>query len=57
MDLSFFNKMTVKKCSLCGMIRAKKDLVTLEDNSLICFSCWNKQMKMKIQRDNDSKNI
>jgi len=31
-----------KKCALCGMIRAIKDLVLREDGRLICFSCWNK---------------
>ena len=32
-------------CKKCGMIRSKKDLVLLEDNSYMCFSCWNDHLK------------
>ncbi len=31
-----------KKCKNCGMLRAKKDVVLLKDNTILCFSCWNK---------------
>ena len=34
-----------RKCAICGMIRATKDLVLREDGRYICFSCWNKHPK------------
>ncbi|MFX1501145.1 MAG: hypothetical protein ACFFDH_09310 [Promethearchaeota archaeon] len=37
----------LKKCNNCGMIRSTKDLVLLEDENYICFSCWNKLMREK----------
>ena len=36
-----------KKCSKCGMIRSRKDLVLLEKGDIICFSCWNKRLREK----------
>jgi len=36
-----------KKCSKCGMIRSNKDLVKLENDNVICFSCWNQNLKEK----------
>lgn len=30
------------RCSKCGMIRSVKDLVLLEDETFLCFLCWNK---------------
>ncbi|MGQ4874169.1 MAG: hypothetical protein ACP6IY_08875 [Promethearchaeia archaeon] len=36
-----------QKCKDCGMIRSVKDLVLLEDNTRICFSCWNKRLENK----------
>ncbi|MFX1389250.1 MAG: hypothetical protein ACFE9Z_04210 [Promethearchaeota archaeon] len=30
-----------KKCHNCGMIRSIKDLVLLERDYYLCFSCWN----------------
>ena len=36
-----------KKCSKCGMIRSRKDLVLLERGDIICFSCWNKMLNDK----------
>jgi formylmethanofuran dehydrogenase subunit E len=36
-----------KKCSKCGMIRSNKDLVKLENDNYICFSCWNRNLKEK----------
>lgn len=35
------------KCNTCGMFRATKDLVLLENRSYMCFSCWNKELKKK----------
>jgi hypothetical protein len=35
------------KCDTCGMLRAKKDLVLLENEIYICFSCWNREIKKK----------
>lgn len=32
-------------CKNCGMIRAIKDMVLLEDGTYICFSCWNKRIR------------
>lgn len=32
-------------CKECGMIRSKKDLVLLENNSYLCFACWNKLLE------------
>ena len=37
----------MEKCNICGMIRAAKDLVLLENKSYMCFSCWNKEFKKK----------
>ena len=37
------------KCKNCGMIRSIKDLVKLENDSFICFSCWNKYLEGKLQ--------
>ena len=37
----------MEKCNTCGMLRASKDLVLLEDGNFICFSCWNKELKKK----------
>ena len=34
-----------KKCVKCGMIRSSKDLVKLEGQGYICFSCWNKMLR------------
>ncbi len=34
-------------CIKCGMIRAVKDMVLLEDEQYMCFSCWNKYLKKK----------
>ena len=36
-----------QKCKSCGMIRSVKDLVLLENGTLLCFSCWNKYIKEK----------
>ncbi|MHA1291067.1 MAG: hypothetical protein ACTSQJ_00195 [Promethearchaeota archaeon] len=36
-----------RKCNICGMIRAVKDLVLLQDDTQLCFSCWNKKIKEK----------
>jgi len=35
----------MEKCNTCGMLRATKDLVLLEDGNFMCFSCWNKELK------------
>jgi len=40
-----------KKCVKCGMIRSSKDLVKLENQDYICFHCWNKKLKEKINMD------
>jgi len=37
----------MEKCNTCGMLRATKDLVLLEDGNFMCFSCWNKELKKK----------
>ena len=37
-----FVNVMIETCRKCGMIRATKDLVLLEDGEYICFSCWNK---------------
>jgi formylmethanofuran dehydrogenase subunit E len=37
----------IKKCTECGMLRAKKDVVLTSDENFICFSCWNKQNRKK----------
>ena len=39
-------------CSKCGMIRSKKDLVLMEDNSWLCFSCWNKYLEKDLKKMN-----
>ena len=38
-----------ERCKDCGMLRSTKDLVLLEDESYICFSCWNKYVKEKAE--------
>lgn len=43
--------MDIKKCDKCGMIRAKKDVVLLNDGSYICFSCWNKHHKNNFKKE------
>lgn len=40
----------IEKCSKCNMLRAEKDLVRLEDDSIICFSCWNKLNQEKEEK-------
>jgi hypothetical protein len=37
----------MEKCNTCGMLRATKDLVLLEDGNFMCFSCWNKKLNKK----------
>jgi hypothetical protein len=37
----------MEKCNTCGMLRATKDLVLLENGSFMCFSCWNKELKKR----------
>lgn len=37
----------IETCRKCGMIRATKDLVLLEDGNYICFSCWNEHNRVK----------
>ena len=39
--------MIKKECKICGMIRARKDMVLLQNNDYVCFSCWNKLKKPK----------
>jgi len=39
-------------CGECGMIRSKKDLVLMEDDSYLCFTCWNKYLKMRENEKN-----
>ena len=39
------------QCMNCGMIRAKKDMVTLSNHKFVCFSCWNKSLKEKENPD------
>jgi formylmethanofuran dehydrogenase subunit E len=36
-----------RKCNTCGMLRAQKDMVKLEDGHYLCFSCWNKYLRNK----------
>ena len=41
----------LEKCNICGMIRSTKDLVLREDgNTYICFKCWNKYIKDKMEK-------
>ncbi|MGM0470297.1 MAG: hypothetical protein ACQERB_15970 [Promethearchaeati archaeon] len=40
-----------RRCKQCGMIRAEKDLVHLDSNTYLCFSCWNKKLKFKKQKN------
>ncbi|MFW9866374.1 MAG: hypothetical protein ACFFEN_09795 [Candidatus Thorarchaeota archaeon] len=39
-----------KKCTMCGMIRAQKDMVLLESGDFICFSCWNTILKERREK-------
>ncbi|MBD3212833.1 MAG: hypothetical protein GF311_09515 [Candidatus Lokiarchaeota archaeon] len=34
-----------RKCKMCGMIRAQKDLVHFEPDDHLCFSCWNNRIE------------
>ena len=43
------------KCNTCGMLRATKDLVLLENRSYMCFSCWNKVLKKKKEKKKKKK--
>ena len=46
-----------KKCKECGMIRSSKDLVLMEEDIYFCFSCWNKYLKNKNDKNqNDISN-
>ncbi|MFX1525006.1 MAG: hypothetical protein ACFFCC_15975 [Promethearchaeota archaeon] len=40
----------MEKCNTCGMIRARKDLVLTEDGNYMCFSCWNKELKIEKEK-------
>ncbi|MFX1453452.1 MAG: hypothetical protein ACFFCM_21665 [Promethearchaeota archaeon] len=44
-----------KSCYKCGMIRSTKDLVYLEDNKYLCFSCWNERIKESEVMSNKNK--
>jgi len=37
----------MEKCNTCGMLRATKDLVLLEDGNFMCFACWNIELKKR----------
>ncbi|MFX1374737.1 MAG: hypothetical protein ACFFA0_02890 [Promethearchaeota archaeon] len=39
-----------RKCNICGMLRAQKDMVVFDDGSYMCFSCWNKHLREKRKR-------
>jgi len=45
----------MEKCNTCGMLRATKDLVLLEDGNFMCFSCWNKELKKKKKKNKKKK--
>lgn len=45
-----------KRCKQCGMIRAEKDLVHLNSNTYLCFSCWNKKMQLKVKEPSKEQN-